>query len=349
MDHTGSPLYATIMAMQRRLVLTLLFCLFLVGGVSFHVHDAHAQPSATVQDQSSAVNANNPVPEGSLVPGCPTSDPTCQTHTPYSPSNYGPCEFVQLINNILRFLIGISAIIGVVMFMYAGFLLVTSQGSPGQITKAKGIFTNVVIGFVVMLSAFLIVNTILTVLVGGNPSLLHWNTISCVYENQVGTPAAYNIPLTQAQIQAVNNAMSSTDPALLQQTKAGSCESSLINGVWGNLSNTASCIIRHESSCGGQPFSGTDITLDGKPFSIGAMQVDMTVHDITACQSLGISNLPCTKAFNGTDFHATVIDQTLYTQCKDALLNPQCNFLTGKQIYNHEGWHAWTTHIYCGV
>jgi hypothetical protein len=51
------------------------------------------------------------------------------------------------------------------MFAYAGFLLVTAGGeAAGARTKAKSIFTNAVFGLVLAVAAWLIVNTILSIL-----------------------------------------------------------------------------------------------------------------------------------------------------------------------------------------
>ena len=78
------------------------------------------------------------------------------------------CEFsdvIKLVNNIIKFLIWVSIPLAVIAFTYAGFLMVTSGGNPGQIDKAKGIFRNVAIGLVFVISAWLIVYLIISNLV----------------------------------------------------------------------------------------------------------------------------------------------------------------------------------------
>jgi hypothetical protein len=50
--------------------------------------------------------------------------------------------------------------VAVISFSYAGFLYLTSQGNPGQISKAHGIFKTTAIGFLIVLSAWLIVYAI---------------------------------------------------------------------------------------------------------------------------------------------------------------------------------------------
>ncbi|MEI6280393.1 MAG: pilin [bacterium] len=84
--------------------------------------------------------------------------------------NYGqPCDFNQLmntINTVIDFILFKMVLpIVAIMFAYAGFLLITAGGEAAHArTKAKDIFTNAVIGFVIALAAWLIVSTILSIL-----------------------------------------------------------------------------------------------------------------------------------------------------------------------------------------
>jgi len=71
-------------------------------------------------------------------------------------------DFIELINNIISFLLFISVPIAVIAFIYSGFLFMTSQGDAAQVSKARGIFKNVAIGFIFVLSAWLIVYLIVT-------------------------------------------------------------------------------------------------------------------------------------------------------------------------------------------
>jgi len=78
-------------------------------------------------------------------------------------------SFITLINNFIDFLITyIAAPLAVLSFIYAGFMLVTSGGSEERKTKAKSVFTKVVIGFVIVLSAWLIVKFITVALLDPN-------------------------------------------------------------------------------------------------------------------------------------------------------------------------------------
>jgi len=68
----------------------------------------------------------------------------------------------------MKFLIFISIPIATLLFSYAGFLYVTAGGNTGKIQKAHDIFKDVAVGFLIVLSAWLIVNTIVSPLISDN-------------------------------------------------------------------------------------------------------------------------------------------------------------------------------------
>ncbi|MEK7606136.1 MAG: pilin [Patescibacteria group bacterium] len=79
------------------------------------------------------------------------------------------CNFaslVQLVDGLIDFLLfKISIPLVTILFLWAGFLLITAGGNPGRMEQAKSIFKNAGIGFIIALSAWLIVNLIVTTFV----------------------------------------------------------------------------------------------------------------------------------------------------------------------------------------
>lgn len=75
-------------------------------------------------------------------------------------------DFIIMINRIISFILVYMAVpISAIMFAYAGVILVTGgDESASAKTKAKSIFTNAVIGLVLVAGAFLIVKTLLSIL-----------------------------------------------------------------------------------------------------------------------------------------------------------------------------------------
>lgn len=88
------------------------------------------------------------------------------------------CYLVDTANTLVNFLIQMLSVIGVIVLVVAGFRLVTSGGDAGAAQKAKEMFTNVIIGFVLVLAAWLIVDTILVVLTKSS-GLEFWTNIEC--------------------------------------------------------------------------------------------------------------------------------------------------------------------------
>lgn len=102
---------------------------------------------------------------------------------PCSGSECGTCQLVTLAENIIDILIIIMVGIAAILIAYAGYLMVISAGNASKFQRGKGIFTNVIIGLIIMLVAWLIIDTMLRTLlpngvVAQNASL-PWNRIQC--------------------------------------------------------------------------------------------------------------------------------------------------------------------------
>ncbi len=79
------------------------------------------------------------------------------------------CDFykiIELVNAIINFLIYLAIPISAGFFIWAGVLYTTAGAKPDNIGKAKKIFTSTIWGFILMLSAWLIVYTIVHGLTG---------------------------------------------------------------------------------------------------------------------------------------------------------------------------------------
>ncbi len=239
-----------------------------------------------------------------LVPSCPVGEPGCAE--PYHPDNYGACELVQLSNNIVRFIIGLISVVGAIVMVYAGYLLVSSRGNVSQMQRAKEMFTNILIGIVIMLSAFLVVNTVMSILVGSNSSLINWNNIDCGYARDSGTADVTFDPVGVA----TNNLLFQDDWVVVGGTTGrysytgggggsgggggdsgggggGSC-SVITDPANACHPNNLTCFSNPQSasrvcnleSAGGQirAVSGTDLCRDGRSFSGGLFQINILAH-----------------------------------------------------------------------
>lgn len=117
-----------------------------------------------------------------LVPCGGPGEPACQA-----------CYVVSLVNNIIKFLIQIGVVIAVILFAVAGIKLATSGGNASAVSSAKSIFTNVIIGFLILLASWLIIDTVMKVFAKGlqlttDAPFGVWNEIQCTQQPTGGQP-----------------------------------------------------------------------------------------------------------------------------------------------------------------
>lgn len=100
------------------------------------------------------------------------------------------CNVADMANGIITWLIGILFMVFALLLAIAGVRLVTSAGNHHALDEAKSSFTNAIIGMIIVLSAWLLVDTIMRALVGtsANPGqipngtktgYLFWSEIEC--------------------------------------------------------------------------------------------------------------------------------------------------------------------------
>lgn len=85
------------------------------------------------------------------------------------------CDYaslVVLVKMLIQYMIVLSTILAAVIFAYIGFILLTSGGDPGAMTRAKAMFSKVLKGYLWILFAWLIVYTIANTLLKPGYSLL---------------------------------------------------------------------------------------------------------------------------------------------------------------------------------
>lgn len=122
------------------------------------------------------------------------------------------CHISETVNGVIKWLVNIMAILCAIIIIVAGFQMVTAQGSMEKVSHARSLITNALIGFVILLGAWLIVDTVLKVLLSGNdqsatapaqlPGFGPWNSIQCSE-----SPAATAITGPTAPIQDSGSGM----------------------------------------------------------------------------------------------------------------------------------------------
>lgn len=94
------------------------------------------------------------------------------------------CTFILMVGVIINWLFGFLVLAAVLVLVFAGFKLVVSAGNPSAMEDAKKMATNVVIGLVIVMSAWLIVDTMMKALLdpnledGSGKKFGPWNELS---------------------------------------------------------------------------------------------------------------------------------------------------------------------------
>jgi hypothetical protein len=97
------------------------------------------------------------------------------------------CHVVDLANRLIQWLIGIITVLFAVLACVAGFKLVTSGGNQQALSSAKDMLVNAVVGFILVLAAYLIVDTIVRTLVGSDQisGAGPWSQVQCFEQTEL--------------------------------------------------------------------------------------------------------------------------------------------------------------------
>lgn len=91
------------------------------------------------------------------------------------------CHLLDLVQNVWNFALRIAFLIVIIMFVYGGLRMIFSVGDPKSIEAGKKTLTSAIIGLVIILAAWLIVNTIFWFIafMGGEDYTGNWFNIQC--------------------------------------------------------------------------------------------------------------------------------------------------------------------------
>lgn len=86
------------------------------------------------------------------------------------------CDIALLAQNLLNYGIFLAVVLSAVLFAYAGWRMITSGGNTEIYAQGKRVFGNVLIGIIIILAGWIVVDTLMNTLLGtsnGAP----WNKI----------------------------------------------------------------------------------------------------------------------------------------------------------------------------
>ncbi|MES2202859.1 MAG: pilin [Patescibacteria group bacterium] len=131
---------------------------------------------------------------GTVTPGQQTTVTPATTNGSTGPGiaqvctglNCQLCDFASLGQKIINFVIGFSIPIAALMFAWAGILYFTSASSLSNIERAKAALRVAFWGFLIAISAWLIIQTMLKFIL--NPQQYQsWNRLDCSKAQRAGT------------------------------------------------------------------------------------------------------------------------------------------------------------------
>lgn len=271
-----------------------------------------------------------------------------------SAANWG-CV-LQVIQNSFNFLVSASIILVVIFLVIAGFTFMLSGANPGAREAARRRLGNTVIGLIVILSAWLVVDFVMksvydpATLVNGE-AIGPWNAILadgtaplCIHP--VRPPSAFEsiigIPIVSTG--GGGGGGSCTAPT------GGPCSlAQLRNSCFSGEAEQAAQICSKESTGNPQKKSATDITRDGHPYSVGLFQINLTNSF-----NVRVNGKNCSDAFtepcqgravtqSGPNIgrcRATVKDPTLYRACVTAATDVTTNLRAACALYDGD-WGRW--------
>lgn len=112
------------------------------------------------------------------------------------------CDFLKLFKNIIDFILFfVVPIIGTLLILISGFMILLGGAVPATISRGKKIFWNVLIGIVIILTSWLIVNFVLKSIAGGSDAADKWYQLECT-ETKVSTKTKFEgvIPDEEAEL-----------------------------------------------------------------------------------------------------------------------------------------------------
>lgn len=286
-------------------------------------------------------------PEWQLVPEASELDPSCPVGAPL-----GFGGTLQLIQNVMNASISFGIVICVIVIVFAGILWLLTPTNPENHSQAKKVLTNAVTGFLIILSAWLIVDFVMKLLYDGDSTNFGpWNAILtggdiCVTANEDLKPL-FDGSITAIPGQGSSGGGSAPDP---RYTTRGACSPASVQAAAAqggkNMSTNEArffaCIARPESQCGADLTNynwGRGSSAYG-PFQILLDGNSRYFNNPTCSQAAGITgNLNCEAGFRGGN---PIPGSEIANRCMRAAANLSCSAVAAYELFKDSGHRPWT-------
>jgi hypothetical protein len=289
-----------------------------------------------------------------------------------SQCNACPCNYyavLQLLQNLMNAGVAMGIIAFIVVIVYAGASFMLNPTNPESRSRAKSMLLNVVIGMLIVLTAWLVVDFIMKIvynpsaIVAGSDAFGPWNEILSSNDDKwciepedaspiggilgglAGLTLGGNGP--GGSVRGGSGGSGVTSGGICTTRTTGPCSVANLQGAFGSTAAAeAASKICSAESCNGSCLQG-DKTTQGYPVSFGLFQINITAHKV--------NGLDCPKAFDslftGSHKNVQIVNQRLYQECKAAALDPSYNAAVAARIYKGDGgsFRQWSTRAKCGL
>lgn len=262
------------------------------------------------------------------------------------------------VQNVMNAGISVGIVIAVGIMAWAGLLYITTPANPEARGQANKMLMNAVVGFLIIISAWLIVDFVMKVLYSGpdgeSGAFGPWNSILtggeiCV--SSIEPVPLFSGAITAGQLVSTSGTRDGTlpsgsGPGSCAVRTSGACAYQNFVTPFGSeaVARQASQTCFKESSGNPASVSTTDKMKNDpkkRAFSFGLFQVNLTVHKMAGKN--------CPAAFRGKNYDAVVVNEALYAECVAAAKNPTNNINQAVIIYKASGWGAWSGAKACGI
>lgn len=101
--------------------------------------------------------------------GCTTDEngkPICSLENPIGVGQKGTTEAADIVNVVIKAMLGIIGALTLLMFVWGGFQWLTSAGNPEKVSAGTQTMIWAVIGVVLVLASYILLSTFLNYLTG---------------------------------------------------------------------------------------------------------------------------------------------------------------------------------------
>ncbi len=253
---------------------------------------------------------------------------------------------IDVANRIIELLITLGIVfVAPIRIAYAGFLYVVNPVNPSGIARAKKVLWDTVIGIVIMLAAWMIVDAVMAVLynanapAGANSGVLGtWSSLitssgdSClIQESLLQNLNQTNLSVSGVSANGSTVYISGRSGALCSDANPACSPAALqAAGFTPTQANVMSCIAGTENSGSATGCTGN---------ACGTFQIMLTVNPLVGPACGGTLNCPALCHGN----NGAAVQTASCQPCVQAANNPQCNAQAAQYLYSQSGYAPWTT------